>query len=52
MAQMAINGQEDSFGGSPTVGRGEMQYVVNQHAPEQIYQPAMGNGSNGDLLML
>ncbi|KAH6676490.1 adaptin N terminal region-domain-containing protein [Halenospora varia] len=52
MAQMHINGQEDGFGGSPTVGRGEMQYVVNQNAPEQIYQPTMGGGSNGDLLML
>lgn len=52
MAAMHINGQEDGFGGSPTVGRGEMQYVVNQHAPDQVYQPAMGGGSNGDLLML
>ncbi|KAH8818516.1 adaptin N terminal region-domain-containing protein [Hyaloscypha sp. PMI_1271] len=52
MGAMHINGQEDGFGGSPTVGRGEMQYVVNQHAPDQVYQPAMGGGSNGDLLML
>jgi len=52
MASMRINGQDDGFGGSPTVGRGEMQYVVNQNAPEQVYQPAMGGGSNGDLLML
>lgn len=53
MAAMNINGgNDDGFGGSPVVGRGEMQYVVNQSAPEQVYQPAMGRGSNGDLLML
>jgi AP-2 complex subunit beta-1 len=52
MANMRINGNEDGFGDSPMVGRGEMQYVVNQHAPEQIYQPTTGGGSNGDLLML
>ena len=51
MAAMNING-EHGFGGSPTVERGEMQYVVNQHAPEQIYAPSMGGGANGDLLML
>lgn len=51
MAAMNING-EQGFGGSPTVERGEMQYVVNQHAPEQMYAPAMGGGANGDLLML
>jgi vesicle coat complex subunit len=52
IAAMNINGNDDGFGGSPTVGRGEMQYVVNQNAPEQVYQPTMGAGSNGDLLML
>lgn len=52
MADMHINGNEDGFGGSPTVERGEMQYVVNQHAPMQMYAPANGQGSNGDLLML
>jgi vesicle coat complex subunit len=52
MAAMGINGQDDGFGGSPTAERGEMSYVVNQNAPEQIYQPTMGHGSNGDLLML
>jgi AP-2 complex subunit beta-1 len=52
MAAMHINSNEDGFGGSPTVGRGEMQYVVNQNAPEQAYQPAMNGGTNGDLLML
>lgn len=51
MASMNLNGQDEGFGGSPTVGRGEMQYVVNQNAPEQVYQPAVGQGSNGDLLM-
>jgi AP-2 complex subunit beta-1 len=25
---------------------------VNQNAPEQVYQPTMGGGTNGDLLML
>lgn len=52
MAQMNINGQEEGFGGSPTVERGEMQYVVNQNMPNQIYHPTTGHGSNGDLLML
>jgi len=52
MAQIHINGQEDGFGGSPTVGMGEMQYVVNQNAPEQAYHPTTGGGANGDLLML
>jgi hypothetical protein len=52
MAAMHVNGGDDGFGGSPTVGRGEMQYVVNQNAPEQVYQPTMVAGSNGDLLML
>ena len=52
MAAMRVNGQDDGFGGSPAVGRGETQYVVNQNAPEQVYQPAMGRGTNGDLLML
>lgn len=42
MAQMRVNGNDEGFGGSPTVGRGEMQYVVNQHMPEQVYQPANG----------
>ncbi|ESZ90822.1 AP-2 complex subunit beta [Sclerotinia borealis F-4128] len=51
MASMNLNGQDEGFGGSPTVGRSEMQYVVNQNAPEQVYQPAAGQGSNGDLLM-
>jgi AP-2 complex subunit beta-1 len=52
MAQMQINGQDDGFGGSPTVGRGDVQYVVNQNAPEQAYHPTSGQGANGDLLML
>jgi len=52
MAAMHVNGGDEGFGGSPTAGRGEMQYVVNQNAPEQVYQPTMGGGSNGDLLML
>lgn len=40
---------EDSFGGS---NGNEAGYVVNQHAPQQVFQPAKGVGSNGDLLML
>jgi AP-2 complex subunit beta-1 len=52
MAHMNINSQDDGFGGSPTVGRGDMQYVVNQNAPEQVYHPTSGQGANGDLLML
>lgn len=39
---------EDAFGG----GSGhESGYVVNQYAPQQVFQPAQGVGSNGDLLM-
>lgn len=48
----AMNIGEDGFGSSPVVGApGERQYVVNQHHPEQVYQPQVGGG-NGDLLML
>ncbi|KAI9731626.1 MAG: hypothetical protein M1818_007756 [Claussenomyces sp. TS43310] len=43
MAAMNINGAEEGFGGSPTAGIGEMQYVVNQHAPEQMYAPVTGD---------
>jgi vesicle coat complex subunit len=50
MAAMNINEGDEGFGGSPIVGKGETQYVVNQHAAEQIYSPA--GGSNGDLLMM
>ncbi|MCJ1366069.1 hypothetical protein MMC16_005194 [Acarospora aff. strigata] len=50
MADMRIG--EDGFGSSPVVGApGERQYVVNQHHPQQVYQPQVGGG-NGDLLML
>lgn len=52
MAAMHINGAEDGFGGSPTVGRQETQYVVNQNAPVQVYQPRIAGGANEDLLML
>jgi AP-2 complex subunit beta-1 len=51
MAAMNVNA-EYGFGGSPTAERGEMNYVVNQNAPEQMYATAMGQGQNGDLLML
>jgi AP-2 complex subunit beta-1 len=50
MAAMNVN-SDQGFGGSPTVER-EMNYVVNQHMPEQMYAPASGGGANGDLLML
>ncbi len=50
MASMNIG--EDGFGSSPVVGApGERQYVVNQHHPQQLYQPQVGGG-NGDLLLL
>jgi AP-2 complex subunit beta-1 len=50
LATMNIN--DEGFGGSPTVGApGEVQYVVNQNMPQQIYQPQIGPG-NGDLLEL
>ncbi|KAH9883764.1 AP-2 complex subunit beta [Xylariomycetidae sp. FL2044] len=50
MAAMGIHDQgDDGFGG----GAGnEAGYVVNQYAPQQVFQPAQGVGSNGDLLML
>jgi AP-2 complex subunit beta-1 len=51
MANMHINGTVGDGFNSPVAER-EMQYVVNQHAPEQVYQPTMGAGANGDLLML
>ncbi|XXG95054.1 hypothetical protein Hte_001314 [Hypoxylon texense] len=49
MAAMGIHEAGDSFGG----GNGnEASYVVNQYAPQQVFQPAQGVGSNGDLLIL
>ncbi|KAF3767542.1 Adaptor protein complex beta subunit [Cryphonectria parasitica EP155] len=49
MQAMRIQDAEgDAFGG----GSGhEAGYVVNQYAPQQVFQPAQGVGSNGDLLM-
>ncbi|RYP35513.1 hypothetical protein DL767_003767 [Monosporascus sp. MG133] len=49
MAAMGIHDQGDTFGGSN--GK-ETGYVVNQYNPQQVFQPAQGVGSNGDLLML
>jgi len=46
-AEMRIQEQGDSFGGDG--GRDET-YVVNQYAPQRVYQPAQGV-ANGDLLM-
>lgn len=47
MGNLALH---DGFTSSPSHdGAGENLYVVNQHAPEQVYQPAVGGG-NGDLL--
>ncbi|XDG09941.1 hypothetical protein ABKA04_009556 [Annulohypoxylon sp. FPYF3050] len=49
MAAMGIHEAGDSsFGGAGT----EASYVVNQYAPQQVFQPAQGVGSNGDLLLL
>ncbi|KAL7629699.1 hypothetical protein AAE478_001222 [Parahypoxylon ruwenzoriense] len=49
MAAMGIHDAgDDSFGGAGT----ESSYVVNQYAPQQVFQPAQGVGSNGDLLIL
>lgn len=47
MAAMGIHG--DAFGDNNGTEAG---YVVNQYNPQQVYQPAQGVGSNGDLLML
>lgn len=49
MQAMRIQDAEgDAFGG----GHGhEAGYVVNQYAPQQVFQPAQGMGSNGDLLL-
>lgn len=50
MQAMRIQDQdgESVFGG----GNGhEAGYVVNQYAPQQVFQPAQGLGSNGDLLL-
>lgn len=50
MQAMRIQGDdgEAAFGG----GNGhEAGYVVNQYAPQQVFQPAQGVGSNGDLLL-
>jgi AP-2 complex subunit beta-1 len=46
--QVSTGLAEDAFS-SPVAGRGEMQYVVNQHAPQQVYSPGV---ANGDLLAL
>jgi vesicle coat complex subunit len=48
MAHLRVTGGDDAFS-SPVAGRGETQYVVNQHAPQQVYSPGVGNG---DLLAL
>ena len=47
MAAMGIHG--DAFGDNNGTEAG---YVVNQYNPQQVYQPAQGVGSNGDLLIL
>ncbi|KAK8060728.1 hypothetical protein PG996_010658 [Apiospora saccharicola] len=50
MAAMGVNddNSDSAFGG----GGHEAGYVVNQYAPQQVFRPAQGGGSNGDLLML
>jgi AP-2 complex subunit beta-1 len=45
----AVVNQGDTFG---TDGGRETGYVVNAHAPQSVMQPAQGQGSNGDLLIL
>ena len=48
MGNMAL---DEGFGGSPTAGTaGETLFTVNQHNPDQVYQPQIGGG-NGDLLL-
>lgn len=49
MAAMSVE-QGDVFGGGGN-GR-ETGYVVSAHAPQHVLQPAQGQGSNGDLLIL
>ena len=58
MAHMRLNDADGGSAGygsgptSPTTGEPrERMFVVNQNAPEQAYQPQIGQG-NGDLLML
>lgn len=56
MGAMSLGGDEMMMmGGSATLGGGrpgERQYVVNQNYPQQVYQPQIGGGGNGDLLLL
>ena len=49
MASMNIHGG-DMFGGE--AGGNVSGYVVSAHAPQAVLQPAQGEGSNGDLLLL
>jgi AP-2 complex subunit beta-1 len=50
MAAMQLsNGVDDGFGGSTVP---QTQYVVNQNAPQQVYQPVVAGSANGDLIML
>lgn len=49
MAAMGIHEAGDAFGDANGTEAG---YVVNQNNPQQVFHPAQGVGSNGDLLML
>ncbi|KAH7150014.1 adaptin N terminal region-domain-containing protein [Dactylonectria estremocensis] len=49
MASMHIDQGDDVFGGGNGAGTG---YVVSAHTPQAVLQPAQGQGSNGDLLVL
>lgn len=50
--QMQAMRIQDADGDAFGDGAGhEAGYVVNQYAPQQVFQPARGAGSNGDLLM-
>lgn len=49
MASMTLS---DDLNTSAVGAMGERQYVVNQNHPQQIFQPQIGGGGNGDLLLL
>ena len=49
MGMGGIHEAGDAFGGASGTEAG---YVVNQNNPQQVFHPAHGVGSNGDLLIL
>ncbi|KAI9842805.1 MAG: hypothetical protein M1837_006908 [Sclerophora amabilis] len=57
MAAMSLDHNNNDDDGGLGIGGGgphssERQYIVSQNAPQQVYQPAVGEESNGDLLLL